>query len=100
MVVNTFRKDATNKENPLLRALAVRTMGCLNVPLINEYLCEPLEKACNDEDSYVRKTAAICIAKLHDSSPELLEKWGFLDKLKDLLKDGNAMVVANAIAAF
>jgi len=73
MVVNSFRKDSTNKNNPLLRALAVRTMGCLNVPQINEYLCDPLLKACNDEDSYVRKTAAICIAKLHGSSPELLE---------------------------
>ena len=48
----------------------------------------------------MRKTSAICIAKLHDSSPELLEKWGFLDKLKDLLNDGNAMVIANAVAAF
>jgi len=72
MVINSFRKDATNEDNPLLRALAVRTMGCINVPLINEYLCDPLEKACNDEDSYVRKTAAICIAKLHDSSPEMM----------------------------
>jgi AP-1 complex subunit beta-1 len=35
MVVNTFRKDATNKQNPLLRSLAVRTMGCINVPTIN-----------------------------------------------------------------
>lgn len=100
MVVNSFRKDAKSKDNPLLRALAVRTMGCINVPIINEYLVECLEMACNDEDSYVRKTAAICIAKLHDSSPELLEKCGFLDKLNDLLKDGNAMVVANAIAAY
>ena len=100
MVVNSFRKDATQKDNPLLRALAVRTMGCIKVSIINEYLCEPLEKACNDEDSYVRKTAAICIAKLHDSSPELLEKCGFLDKLNDLLRDGNAHVVANAIAAY
>ena len=100
MVVNTFRKDAMDNPNPLLRALAVRTMGCIRVPIITEYLCEPLEKACNDSDSYVRKTAAICIAKLHDSSPEILEKCGFLDKLKDLLTDGNAMVVANSIAAY
>ena len=100
MVVNSFRKDATNKDNPLLRALAVRTMGCIKVAEINEYLCDPLLKACNDEDSYVRKTAAICIAKLHNSSPELLEQHGFLNKLNDLLKDGNAMVVANAIAAY
>jgi len=46
MVINTFRKDATNTANPLLRALAVRTMGCIRVPVINEYLCETLEKVC------------------------------------------------------
>lgn len=29
--VNTFRKDAINKSNPFLRALAVRTMGCIRI---------------------------------------------------------------------
>lgn len=28
--------------NPLIRALAVRTMGCIRVDKITEYLCEPL----------------------------------------------------------
>lgn len=31
--------------NPLIRALAVRTMGCIRVDKITEYLCDPLEKA-------------------------------------------------------
>lgn len=31
--------------NPLVRALAVRTMGCIRVDKITEYLCDPLEKA-------------------------------------------------------
>lgn len=30
--------------NPLIRALAVRTMGCIRVNRITEYLCEPLRK--------------------------------------------------------
>ena len=30
--------------NPLIRALAVRTMGCIRVDKITEYLCEPLRK--------------------------------------------------------
>jgi len=30
----------------------------------------PVQEAVKDEDSYVRKTAAICIAKLYDVSPE------------------------------
>lgn len=30
--------------NPLIRALAVRTMGCIRVDKITEYLCDPLQK--------------------------------------------------------
>ena len=52
-----------------------------------------------DEDPYVRKTAAVCVAKLHDINSALVEDQGFLDLLKDLLSDGTPMVVANAVAA-
>jgi hypothetical protein len=68
--------------NPLIRALAVRTMGCIRVDKITEYLCDPLQRCIKDEDPYVRKTAAVCIAKLHDINPELVEDRGFLDALK------------------
>ena len=30
--------------NPLIRALAVRTMGCIRVDKITEYLCDPLQR--------------------------------------------------------
>ena len=49
LAVNTFVKDA-NDPNPLIRALAVRTMGCIRVDRITEYLCEPLGRALRDED--------------------------------------------------
>ncbi|KAL0447921.1 UNVERIFIED_CONTAM: Beta-adaptin-like protein C [Sesamum latifolium] len=52
-----------------------------------------------DDDPYVRKTAAICVAKLYDINAELVEDRGFLDALKDLISDNNPMVVANAVAA-
>ena len=121
--------------NPLIRALAVRTMGCIRVDKITEYLCDPLQRtlkvtmlshACcandflicrpefhslvnaysckaldlvigpihapqlqaqlscgaQDDDPYVRKTAAMCVAKLHDINAELVEDRGFLDTLK------------------
>lgn len=85
--------------NPLIRALAVRTMGCIRVDKITEYLCDPLLKTLRDEDPYVRKTAAICVAKLYDINPELVEERGFLDCLRELMGDANPMVVANAVAA-
>ena len=74
-------------------------MGCIGVESIIDYLCDPLKDALNDEDPYVRKTAAICIAKLYEINPERVEEYGFVDKLVDLISDGNAMVVSNAIAA-
>ncbi len=43
LAVNTFSKDCEDS-NPLIRALAVRTMGCIRVDKITEYLCEPLRK--------------------------------------------------------
>ena len=52
-----------------------------------------------DEDSYVRKTAAICVAKLYDVSPELLEEQGFIKILEGMLNDGNAFVLSNTLAA-
>ncbi|RAL51051.1 hypothetical protein DM860_005407 [Cuscuta australis] len=98
LAVNTFVKD-TQDPNPLIRALAVRTMGCIRVDKITEYLCDPLQRCLKDDDPYVRKTAAICVAKLYDINAELVEDRGFLEALKDLISDNNPMVVANAVAA-
>ncbi|SBT35999.1 AP-1 complex subunit beta, putative [Plasmodium ovale wallikeri] len=96
LAVNTFRKDSSDP-NPLIRALAIRTMGCIRLEQITEYLIEPLRRCLKDEDPYVRKTAVICIAKLYDISPKLVEEEGFIDTLLNILDDSNAMVVANAI---
>ena len=68
--------------NPLIRALAVRTMGCIRVDKITEYLCDPLQRCLRDDDPYVRKTAAVCVAKLYDINAELVEDRGFLDALR------------------
>eukprot|EP01132_Coremiostelium_polycephalum_P010945 gene10945-13404_t len=99
LAVNTFQKDASDLQNPLIRALAVRTMGCIRVDNITEHLCEPLRLRLKDQDPYVRKTAAVCVAKLYDVNPELVENQGFLNILNDMLSDSNPMVVANAVAA-
>ena len=98
LAVNTFVKDAENR-NPLIKALAIRSMGCIRVDKITEYLCGPLAKCLKDQDPYVRKTAAICVAKLADISFELVEDRGFIETLNTMLSDSNPMVVANAVAA-
>jgi len=98
LAVNTFCKDAKDT-NPLVRALAIRTMSCIRVPQILEYLTQPLSLCLKDNDPYVRKTAAIAVAKLYDINPEAVIQEGFLDMLKDLLEDSNSMVVSNAVTA-
>jgi AP-1 complex subunit beta-1 len=46
LAVNQFKKDSSSSHsNPLLRALAVRTMGCLGVEQIMQFLCDPLKEA-------------------------------------------------------
>ncbi|KAF8637098.1 hypothetical protein AX17_003003 [Amanita inopinata Kibby_2008] len=98
LAVNTFVKD-TDDPNPLVRALAIRTMGCLRAEKIIDYLCDPLQKCLRDENPYVRKTAALCVAKLYDLKPELVVENGFLTQLHDMVSDSNPMVVANTITA-
>lgn len=98
LAVNTFRKDASDP-NPLIRALAVRTMGCIRLDQILEYLLEPLRRCCQDTDPYVRKTAATCVAKVWDMNPDAVEDQGFIEILQDMVGDSNPMVAANAIAS-
>lgn len=82
-----------------MRALAVRTMGCIRIERITEYLCESLKDCLNDEDPYVKKTAALAVAKLWQTSPRLVKDHSFIKTLQNMLNDGNAIVVANACAA-
>lgn len=86
-------------------------MGCIRVDKIVEYLEEPLRKTLKvcvtlskaiyslltdgfqDESPYVRKTAAICVAKLFNLNPSLCLENGFLDTLKEMIGDSNPMVL-------
>ncbi|KAF9129810.1 beta-adaptin [Mortierella sp. 14UC] len=98
LAVNTFVKD-TDHVNPLIRALAIRTMGCIRVDKILDHICEPLRKCLQDDNPYVRKTAAIGVAKLWDLDQERALENGFVTILQDLVSDSNPMVVANAVTA-
>ena len=70
-----------------------------NFPQVIHALIEPLRHALKDSDPYVRKTAAICVAKLFMIDKRLVEREDFVNSLRDLLADANPTVVANAVAA-
>ena len=98
LAVNTFVKDAEDL-NPLIRALAIRTMGCLRAEKIVDYLFEPLRKGLQDPDPYVRKTATLCVCKMYTLAPDRTVEYGFIEQVEKMLQDDNPMVIANAIAS-
>lgn len=61
------------------------------IPLVKNLL--------RDSDPYVRKTATFCVAKLYDHDKDLIEGTDLIDRLNNMLKDGNPTVVASACAA-
>ena len=99
LAVNSFLLDANDVESPIIRALAIRTMGCIRVEEIVSYLCETLKNGLNDSDAYVKKTSCICVAKLYGTCPELVKDNGLIEQLQNMLDDGNATVLSSAIAA-
>lgn len=75
-------------------------MGCIRIERILDYVIEPLRRGIRDSSPYVRKTSALCIAKIFDLNAEVSEDCGFLDILQELLMtDSNPMVVSNVVAA-
>ncbi|GHJ87409.1 hypothetical protein NliqN6_3811 [Naganishia liquefaciens] len=95
-----FLSDCEDR-NPLIRALAIRTMSSITSPVIITALVDPLGHALEDDDPYVKKTAAIAVAKLYASEMgrRVVENEGLVTWLRDLLADANPTVVANAVAA-
>ncbi|KAI9295441.1 putative beta-adaptin [Neoconidiobolus thromboides FSU 785] len=93
-----FLRDV-NDPDPLIRALAIRTMSYIQVKEVIDSLIDPLRKSLKDSDPYVRKTAATCVAKLYSYDRNLVDEEGFMSMLKDLLLDSNPTVVSNAVAA-
>ena len=98
LAVNTFVQDSEDP-NPLVRALAVRTMGCIRVDKMVDYMEEPLRKTLRDESPYVRKTAVLCVAKLFDLNSQMCIENGFIETVQELVGDPNPMVVANSVQA-
>ena len=99
LAVNSFLMDAQNKDSPMIRALSIRTMGCIRVEEIVTYLCETLKSGLSDEDSYVQKTSCICVAKLFCTCPQLVKDNGLIDRLIEMLNSGNSIVLSSAIVA-
>lgn len=92
--------------NPLVRALALRTLSYIHVREFVQATVTPLRRLLRDTDPYVRKTAAFVVAKLYDHDRDLVEysegkggQQGLIEMLNGLLKDDNPTVVSSALVA-
>lgn len=88
-----------NDVNPLIRALALRTLSYVHVRQFVEATVEPLKLLLQDPDPYVRKTAAFTVAKVYDHDRLLVERSDLIDRLNNMLRDENPTVVSSALAS-
>ncbi|KAK7955827.1 uncharacterized protein PG986_005049 [Apiospora aurea] len=84
--------------NPLVRALTLRTMSYVHVKEFVEATVPIVKQMLRDADPYVRKTAAYCVAKLYDHDRHMVEHSDLIERLNSLLRDDNPTVVASALA--
>lgn len=82
-----------------MRALALRTISYIHVRQFVESTLQPLKGLLKDNDPYVRKTAAFCVAKLYDHDRALVEGSDLIDRLNMMLRDENPTVVTSSLAA-
>ncbi|KAG1466806.1 hypothetical protein G6F56_004620 [Rhizopus delemar] len=95
--INSFQKDLSDK-NQIIRAMALRVMSGIRVPVISPIVLLGIKKCVTDPSPYVRKTAAHAIPKcysLDDSQKEAL-----VEIIATLLKDRSSIVIGSTIMAF
>ncbi|KAJ3263738.1 hypothetical protein HDU77_010014 [Chytriomyces hyalinus] len=98
LTIAAFERDLLDT-NPLIRALALRNMSYIQVDKVIDAVAAALVKCLADRDAYVAKTAAVCVVKMYSFDKGVVERNGFIEKLRSLLNSDNSMVVANAVAA-
>ncbi|KAJ5501238.1 AP complex subunit beta [Penicillium expansum] len=91
--------DDMGDNNPLVRALALRTISYVHVREFVEATFQPVKRLMQDNDPYVRKTAAFCVAKLYEHDKKMVENSDLIDRLNRMLKDENPTVVSSVLAS-
>jgi len=95
--INTIQKSLADP-NPQLRALALRVMSSIRVPVISQIVSLAIKRGAADMSPLVRKAAAMAIPKCYrldpNTEPQLLEY------LAVLLGDKQYFVTGPAVAAF
>ena len=95
--INTIQKSLTD-QNPQVRAMALRVMSGIRVPVISQIISLGIKRGCGDMSPIVRKAAALAIPKCYRLAPSTLPQ--LLEYLSILLGDKQYYVVGSAVMAF
>ncbi|KAF1964606.1 ARM repeat-containing protein [Bimuria novae-zelandiae CBS 107.79] len=95
--INTIQRSLTD-QNPQLRALALRVMSGIRVPVISQIVSLGIKRGAGDMSPYVRRAAALAIPKCYQLDPNTEPQ--LLDYLSTLLADKQFFVAGAAVAAF
>lgn len=95
--INTIQKSLTD-QSPQVRAMALRVMSGIRVPVISQIVSLAIKRGCADMSPYVRKAAALAIPKCYRLDPGTLPQ--LLEYLSILLGDKQYFVVGPAVTAF
>lgn len=95
--INTIQKSLSD-QSPQVRAMALRVMSGIRVPVISQIVSLGIKKGCGDMSPYVRKAAALAIPKCYRLDPNTLPQ--LLDYVSILLGDKQYYVVGPAVTAF
>ncbi|OJJ79529.1 AP-3 complex subunit beta [Aspergillus glaucus CBS 516.65] len=95
--INAIQKSLTDT-NPQVRAMALRTMSGISVPVINQIVCLAIKRGVGDMSPHVRKAAALAIPKCYRLEPSTISQ--LIGYISTLLGDGQYFVAGPAVAAF
>ncbi|KAL8922979.1 MAG: hypothetical protein Q9172_003357 [Xanthocarpia lactea] len=95
--INTIQKSLTD-QNPQVRAMALRVMSGIKVPVISQIVSLAIKRGCGDMSPYVRKAAALAIPKCYKLDPNTMPQ--LLDYLTVLLGDKQYYVAGSAVTAY
>lgn len=95
--INAIQKSLTD-QNPQVRAMALRTMSGISVPVVSQIVSLAIKRGCGDMSPHVRKAAALAIPKCYRLDPSTLPQ--LLEYVATLLADNQYFVVGPAVSAF
>ncbi|KAJ2610569.1 AP-3 complex subunit beta, partial [Coemansia sp. RSA 1694] len=95
--VNTFQRDLGDS-NQVIRAMALRVMSSIRVPVISPIVVLAVRKLALDRSPHVRKTAALAVTKLVRLDAGLRDE--LVEIVDTMLRESSPLAVGSVIRAF